>query len=213
MVLIAFGSKRGLLRIGLIFFAVSAAFGGAVFALSLLGGSPAPPGQLFLPVNLRVLLITFALCYLVMKLVFSRLGRDVGGQLFKIEITRRGRSVTCTGLLDTGHSLTDPITSAPVVVVEMEALLPLFSLEAMALLKGSLSPVELLRDLDGTPDEKSFYLIPYTSVGVPHGFLLAFRPDFLGIDGHDLRSVAVALSPTRLSDGGRYSALIGGGLL
>jgi len=86
-------------------------------------------------------------------------------------------------------------------------------LEAMALLKGSLSPVELLRDLDGTPDEKSFYLIPYTSVGVPHGFLLAFRPDSLGIDGHDLRSVAVALSPTRLSDGGRYSALIGGGLL
>jgi len=213
MVLIAFGSKRGLLRIGLIFFAVSAAFGGAVFALSLFGGSPSPTGQLFLPINLRMLLITFAICYFVMKLVFSRLGRDVGGKLLQIEISRRGQTVTCTGLLDTGHSLTDPITGAPVLVVETEAILSLFSAEAAVLLKNAQSPVDLLRDLDKTPDEKSFYLIPYTSVGISHGFLLAFRPDSLRIDGRDSPSVSIALSPTRLSDGGRYSALIGGGLL
>lgn len=214
MALIVFGSKRGFLRVTLIFFAVSAAFGGVIFALSLFAGTPAPGGHLLVPINLRVLLITFALCYLVMKLVFSRLGRDVGGQLLQVEITRRGRTITCTGLTDTGHSLTDPITGAPVLVVETETALSLFSGEAsVLLLDSSRSPVDVLRDLEATPDGGSLYLIPYTAVGVAHGFLLAFRPDTLRIDGRDIRSVSIALSPTRVSDGGRYAALINGGML
>jgi len=213
MVLIVFGAKRRLLRVTLIFFAVSAAFGGALFALSLFSGTPSPGAHLGFPINLRVLLVSFALCYLVMKLVFSRLGRDVGGRLLQVEITRRGRTVKCTGLLDTGHSLTDPITGAAVLVVEMDTAFSLFSAEAAALLDGSRSPVDLLGELEATPDGGSLYLIPFTSVGVAHGFLLAFRPDSLRIDGREIRSVSVALSPTRVSDGGRYSALINGGML
>jgi len=213
MVLIVFGAKQRLLRVTLIFFAVSAAFGGALFALSLFSATPSSGEHLGFPIDLRVLLISFAFCYLVMKLVFSRLGRDVGGRLLQVEITRRGRTVKCTGLSDTGHSLTDPITGAPVLVVEAETALSLFSAEAAALLSSSRSPVDLLCDLEATPDSGSLYLIPFTSVGVTHGFLLAFRPDSLQIDGRDVRSVSVALSPTRVSDGGRYSALINGGML
>jgi len=141
------------------------------------------------------------------------LGRDVGAKLLQIEITRRGKSVTCTGLLDTGHSLSDPITGAPVIVVEMDAALPLFSAEATTCLRKMNSPVDLLQELEATSDGGSLYLIPYTSVGVAHGFLLAFRPDGLRIDGREKSHVSIALSPTRVSDGGRYTALVNGGTL
>ena len=41
MVLVGYGSSRALLRVGLVFFAVAAAFGGGVLALELLGGGQA----------------------------------------------------------------------------------------------------------------------------------------------------------------------------
>ena len=209
MVLIAFGSKRRLLRISLIFLAVSAAFGGVIFAISLFTAAPTVPGQMYLPINLRILVIAFALCYAVMSLVFARLGRNIGGKLLQIEITRRGQTVTCTGLIDTGHSLLDPVTGTPVLVVETGVVLPLFSSEASALLEGNLAafPIELLSALGDTRDGGSMYLIPYTAVGVSSGFLLAFRPDALRIDGRERRGVSIALSPSRVSDGGRYAAL------
>jgi len=215
MVLLVFGSKRGLLRLSLLFFAISVGFGGLIFAIALFSGSGLPHGPLFLPINLKILLISFALCYFAFSLVFSRLGRDTGGRILQIELTRRGRTIRCAGLSDTGHSLTDPLSGAAVLVVETETALPLFSSDAVPIFTGPLarSPVELLEALSHTPDSGSLYLIPYTAVGVESGFLLAFRPDFLRIDQKEKHGVSVALSPTRVSDGGRYTALVNGGIL
>ena len=54
-----------------------------------------------------------------------------------------------------------------------------------------------------------FRLLPYRSVGVPRGLLLAVRADGLELDGEGLGPALVALSPTPVSDGGGYRALIG----
>ncbi|MCL2588814.1 MAG: sigma-E processing peptidase SpoIIGA [Oscillospiraceae bacterium] len=211
MLLLVFGGKRYLLRLGLIFFAVSAAFGGAIYAISLMSGGAAYDGVHVLPISLKVLIVAFALCYGVMSLVFARLGRDTGTRLVQVEITRRGRSASFIGLVDTGNSLVDPVTGGAVFVVETEAVTTLFTSATLELLQGSLAdqPVELLPLLQNS----GLYLLPFTAVGTRGGFLLAFRPDRAVIDGKETPGVAVALSPARVSDGGRYSALINGGVL
>ncbi|MCL2562950.1 MAG: sigma-E processing peptidase SpoIIGA [Oscillospiraceae bacterium] len=206
MVLLVFGGKRGVLRLSLIFFAVSAAFGGAIYAFGLMAGGPIYDGHHVLPISLTVLIAAFALCYGVLSLVFARLGRDTGTKPVQVEITRRERSAALTGLVDTGNSLVDPITGGAVLVAETESVSSLFDPAAAALLSGPLAdqPVELLPQLGGI----GLYLLPYTAVGTRGGFLLAFRPDSVRIDGKEVRGTAIALSPSRVSDGGRYSALI-----
>ena len=62
----------------------------------------------------------------------------------------------------------------------------------------------------GTGEWRSrFRLLPYRSVGVDRGLLLAVRVDSLELDGRGRGPVLVALSPTPVSDGGGYQALVG----
>ena len=53
-----------------------------------------------------------------------------------------------------------------------------------------------------------FSLLPYRSVGVSRGLLLAVRVDQIQLAGEDRGPLLVALSPTPVSDGGGYGALI-----
>ena len=52
-------------------------------------------------------------------------------------------------------------------------------------------------------------LLPYRAVGVEHGLLLAVRLDGARVGGREWKGLLLALSPTPVTDGGGYSALIG----
>ena len=52
-------------------------------------------------------------------------------------------------------------------------------------------------------------LLPYQAVGVECGMLLALRLDGARVGTEDYGKLLLALSPTRLTDGGGYHALIG----
>ena len=80
--LLVFGGQRKFFRICLAFFAVSAAFGGAVLAVSLLGGTELTAGGLYVPVNFKVLALSFALSYAVFSLIFKRAARSFFSPLF-----------------------------------------------------------------------------------------------------------------------------------
>ena len=54
-----------------------------------------------------------------------------------------------------------------------------------------------------------FRLLPYRSVGVENGILLAVKIDLLMLNGKQTEVKLVALSPTEVSDGGGYRALVG----
>ena len=71
MALIAFGGEAHLVRCTVVFFAVSAAFGGAVYAASMLAGVSPGSGAL-VTVSGRVLALSFAACYAAVSLVFRR---------------------------------------------------------------------------------------------------------------------------------------------
>lgn len=196
----AFGGETQLIRPVLVFFAVSAAFGGAAFAIALLTGGRAA--------DLRVLLPTLFLCCAVFSAVFSRTGRR-GGEIRELTLTRGGRAVRLDAMVDTGNSLTDPLTGCGVAVAGAEDLMPLFAGEtpnpaALVRERGAVAAFEALGD-------RRFRLVPYSAVGVEGGLLLAFRPDEARLGGRRKTTLLVAVSPNSVSDGGPYRALIGAG--
>ena len=200
MTLLAFGSSKRLLRVSLAFLGVSAAFGGGVLALQLLSGS----GTVL---DLKTTLLSAAVCYLLMTLFFRRTVHHAGRELAVAELTLSGRKCRLTALVDTGNTLTDPHTGRPVMVAEGERLAPLFP-------PGKGLTAAQLQDPVGTMESRQegkgrWRLLPYRAVGVSHGLLLAVRVDDARVGKEDYGPILVALSPTPVSDGGGYHALIG----
>jgi stage II sporulation protein GA (sporulation sigma-E factor processing peptidase) len=118
---IAFGVHRRYALRSLVFFAVSAASGGALYAVMLLGG-----GNLIARINLRVLIIAFIVVYAAISLVFRRAAR-APERLRTVTISVGDETVTLRGLLDTGNSLRDDISGLPVAIVprrELRRILP-----------------------------------------------------------------------------------------
>lgn len=74
MALIAFGGEAHWARCAVVFFAVSAAFGGAVYAASMLAGVSPGSGAL-VTVSGRVLVLSFAVCYAAVSTVFRAAGQ------------------------------------------------------------------------------------------------------------------------------------------
>lgn len=184
MAAIAFGGEAHPLRCGAVFLCVSAAFGGGLWALSSAGGYP-----FFDP---RVLLLSFALCYAGLQLLFR--GRARLPELPRTEVRIRlgGRENRLTALVDTGNRLCDPATGAAVMLASPHALAPLFPGEDLGT-----DPVALTArpSLAGR-----FRLIPYRAVGV-RGLLPVFRPDGLYVGGRERRDLLIAVSPSAEGEG------------
>lgn len=213
MVVTAYGSSRRLLRVLLIFFCISAALGGGIMALELLGGQGLMlrNGIFASALDLKVILLSGAVCYGVMTLVFSRAGRHstVAGELRPAVLKLNDRSVALTALVDTGNTLTDPATGRAVMVAEGEKVGRLFPEGEAPSAVELRDPVSALTRFSGRNWQGRARLVPYRAVGVDCGLLLAIRMDRVVISGEDYGGILVALSPNALSDGGGYSALIG----
>lgn len=210
MVLIVYGGQRGLIRIGAIFFAISAAFGGAIFAVSLLTGEQT--GRI--TISFKVLLIAFCICYGVLSMVFARMGRlKSHGGTVKAIVTKEGKKAEFLALIDTGNSLIDPLTGGGVIISELEPLKPLLTNEIQNILRdySEESTIHVFESLAPYGKGYGFFLVPYTAVGIGSSFLIGFRPDEVVIGGNKKRKMSVAISPTCVSDGGIYSALVNGG--
>ena len=208
MVLVSFGSEKHLLRAAVVFYAVSAAFGGAVIAASMLREVP-PSDSLYIPVSMKVMLPAFAVCYAAVSVVFRRAGLRAERNLIKAEIRLLGKSVQLNALRDTGNNLRDPVTGCAVIVVETRAVLELFPKEVARLIRTGAEPAKLFEAvISVVPTRGRFRLVPYTSVGVESSLLLAFRPDALTLDGHRRRDIIVAISPTKMCDDNEYSAIV-----
>lgn len=213
MILAAFGGRPRLLRSLLLFFGLSAAFGGGIFAITLIGGRglSLSNGVFYSSMDLRLILLSAALCYVLLTLVFQRIGRHsvLSGEILPAVLTLNSKSVTFPVLLDTGNTLTDPATGRPVLVAEGSLTAPLFPPGTAPSPADLRHPAALLESLSQGDLRGRLRLLPYQAVGVECGLLLAIRLDRLRIGVHDYGSVLVALSPNALTDGGGYGGLIG----
>lgn len=194
MGLIAFGGERSPLRCTAVFFGVSAAFGGALWALSIASGGS---GEARLSV--KSLLLSFAVCYAAFRMIFRRRAALAEKRLVPVKAAFLGRTAEFTALLDTGNSLSDPVTGAAVMVACPHALKPL--LLDNAALFAQAQPVELIELCACIPElAGKVRLIPYTAVGAA-GMLPVFRPDSISVDGREDKGLLIAVSPSAAGDG------------
>lgn len=142
-----------------------------------------------------------------------------GLYLVPIEITFDERSVHIMALVDTGNQLTDPITRAPVIVVELGAVRSLFP-EALQhdiaeLSAGDFSGVTGL--LSHSSWSSRIRLIPFTSLGAQNGLLVGFKPDRVRIMLPQIVNVPkraiIGLAQHVLDRDGQYQALLHPSLL
>ena len=210
LALAAFGGQVRFLRITLVFFAVSAAFGGVVMAASLFGGE-SMFGGIFTSASLRILILSFVAGYIILTLVFKRAARHKGGVIVSVTVRLGDREVLVRALMDTGNALADPLSGRPVMVAGISDLKRLFSPDISEILFGLYrkGAVRVLEELSQTERTLRFQLIPYSAVGVSGGMLLAFKPDEIIVDGKKRTGMLLALSPNSVSESGTYSALIG----
>lgn len=203
--IIAFHSENQILRCTLIFFVISAGFGGILWAVSMFGGYDPGGRLLYLPINGKVLAVTFALAYAVISALFRRFEETARQQMHLVEAVFHGQTVSFTALRDTGNSLFDPLSNSKVLVCEQVVAAPLLGPYADKLRVSD--PTVALSALSNIPEfAGTFRLIPFNSVGAT-GLLLAFRPDRITIDGKEENNILLAVTTSALSSYGEYQAI------
>ena len=206
LVRLGLGRREGFLRRLLLFFMISCGLAGAVMAGGRILREQA---DLLGALDWRIFFLAGGGCFILLSVVFRGGARHgAAGQLCRCVIGRGSGEASLTALLDTGNTLVDGFSGAPVLTVYWAALDAVWTEEERDALKrletdGAARCLEKLGS--------GFRLLPYQAVGVRSGLLLCFRADRVRMDGQELGRVTVALSPTPVSDGGGYAALWGGG--
>lgn len=207
MILVAFGARRSSLRQGVLFALVSLALAGLVLLVAAVfdWGLVLLHGAVYYPVCWQALLLVAALGYLITSLVLRRCAVHGGGEIEQARIETGTAHLTLPVLRDTGNTLRDPMTNAPVLIVEWQAAAPLLPARATR----PDDPVAAFTALTQLAPQLHWRLLPYRAVGVK-GVLLAFQAKQVTLAGRVIPRMTVALSPTPVSDGGGYSGLLGG---
>lgn len=204
MCLIAFGRERQFFRCVITFLLVSAGFGGIVWAVSLFGGYDFTSQTFYLPLNWKVLALSFAAAYVVISTLFRRFETTARQECSPVRVTLNHKTIQFTALRDTGNSLYDPISNCSVMVCERACTEPLFPAGALEEAQDPAAVVEQLSGLPGLAGRMR--LIPYHSVG-GGGLLAAFRPDALTIGDEAVPNMLVAISDTKFSTYGEYQGI------
>jgi len=213
MVVVGLGAGRRLLRQMIIFFALACAFGGGVLGISLLGshGMSLGGGVIYSGMDIKIVLLSAAGCYILFTLGLNRWGRHTGaaGELLQTKVRIFDREVTFTALLDTGNTLSDPLSGKEVMVADADIIIPVLHGTESVDREELCAPDRVFERLNTGRFRGRIRLIPYRAVGVECGLLLALQPDWVELNGREVSGVLVALSPTPVSDGGSYRALVG----
>lgn len=181
---IAYGWNRSAVRRGMIFVLLSMALGGMSIGLGR-GDFPS------------LVLAAGGVMLLCILSVRSPLGLD---KYQPLELRWKGQRIKLTALVDTGNTLTDPITGSSVLVVGVDVGAKLGISREMIC-----DPITAMTH--GTlPGAR---LIPYRAVGKPGGMLLLLRLEEVWLGGRRI-SPMVAFAPEEIGRQESYQALAGG---
>lgn len=205
LTVLAFGTRPGMIRRSVVLLLLTASFSGIVTLLTEVFSAPNSllGHGVYYPLSFSALVLTAGGSYGLMKMGLDRMTHH-GGDVVEVEVTLLGKKTAFTALRDTGNTLHDPVSGIPVMVADKTVLTRL--LEEKHLPED---PVELLQYLGQKVPELHPRLIPYKTVGVENGLLLAITPDKVMVSGREERQL-LAFSAASVSDGGGYEALIGG---
>lgn len=161
-------------------------------------------------------LIAFFAVLLWFRLVWASKRRQerLTSYLAELKVRIEGTEVVCTGLIDTGNQLTDPLSRLPVMVMEASlwsAYLPDNISGTGAVNQADNLIIEWTED-ESFPWRDRLRLVPFRGVNKGSQFMLALKPDEVTVvmDGREIRSsrVLIGLDGGRLSAEGAYRAII-----
>ena len=183
----AFGTGWGAVKRGGVFVLLSMALGGIAQQVHQNG--------------FMALVLCAGGVWLLCRIAFG--GGILGQEYVDVTLHWDGRTQRVLALRDTGNTLRDPITGAPVLVVSAQVGQRLTGLTREQLAK----PIETLaqRPIPG------LRLIPYRAVGQSGGLLLGLSLERVCMDGRQIRAVA-AFAPEGLEESGVQALVTGGAL-
>ncbi|PYE45737.1 sigma-E processing peptidase SpoIIGA [Paenibacillus barcinonensis] len=161
--------------------------------------------------------IVFFVVLLLFKIVQSakRKTDRLSTYLGKVEVCIDEMVVSCTGLLDTGNQLTDPLSRMPVMVMEASLWQEWLPESWKHRLKQD-SPDQLIMELDQEQEhfkwQDRLRLVPYRGINKGTAFMLAIKPDRVRVTmeetPYETTKVLIGLDGGVLSSDGKYQAVI-----
>ncbi|NLM43421.1 MAG: sigma-E processing peptidase SpoIIGA [Clostridiales bacterium] len=204
----------------LVFYIISIIFGGAAFGIYyLINGVKFTYKGIFYIESFpaKLLLVSILFAYIFVRFswgyIVSRIRREK--ILLDVSITKENKKAYLVALIDTGNSLTDPITNMPVLVAEYEAIKELLPLDIQKIFEdnkeNNLNAIASV--LSRSEWITKFRFIPFKALGVENGLLIGFKPDGVNIEEdrnsqNCVKDIIVAIYNKKLSKDGEYSALL-----
>lgn len=192
-------------------------FGLALFSFTNVGSLLVSTGQMPQSFSLNILLGSSAAFYIIVKLLKSRYARRVIKRqiLCDVEIFVSDRQQHFKALVDTGHSLLDPISNTPVIIAEF-SVVKQFLPDPLKLIFYENRESDLHTITQGNLDHNfvgRIRMIPFSALGTRNGMLIGFRTDQVTIrhgedDPATLREIIVGIYNNKLSGKGGYQGLL-----
>lgn len=162
-----------------------------------------------------ILICFFAVLFWFKRVIDSRQRQErIHSFLAELEVRVEETTITCTGLIDTGNQLSDPLSRLPVTVMEAslwERVLPPSYRGKLADERADNLILELTEAGD-FPWPERLRLVPYRGINKGTQFMLALKPDEVTVrlEGREHRStrVLIGLDGGRLSTEGTYRAIV-----
>lgn len=199
------------LRLFAIFFAVNFIYAGIMLAVWIAfkpNGMQFNNGAVYFDINALMLTGLTILCYLIVTLIskFAKKKAPID-KIVDVTIRFEEKTVTGKGLIDTGNSLCDTFSGAPVMVAEYDLIKKLLPHNLDTYIKATNDNYDdnLVENY-----KNKLRLIPFSSIG-GNGLLKAFRADEIEIKTDNkvvkTKSIYVAVKDANLSNG-EYSAIL-----
>jgi stage II sporulation protein GA (sporulation sigma-E factor processing peptidase) len=223
MVWIVFGYRHPLifLRTLGVFYFVCFVTGGTMVALHYIveGDAQVAGGILFTetkgwgsPVSWMFISFGFPLVWLYTKFTFQSMKEreQVEQYMTAVKIQISGKSFECMGLVDTGNQLRDPISRAPVMLVELDQLADYLPAEVHKMFRNQ----DWEQSWSEIPPEwmVKIRIIPYRAARSDSDMMIAFKPDQVEIWQDDQWNTAgkvlIGIDVGQLSADGSYQAII-----
>lgn len=148
---------------------------------------------------MKITLIAGIIGFTIVQISFSINKRQIKQKdlICDLEIGVNKKNITVKAYMDSGNVLKDPLTKAPVVIVEKDKI-------------GKIVNLDKLNNYEGGEDLK-IRLIPFKSIGSQNGMLIGLKPEYIKINYNEnvieKNNVIIALYEKKIARD--YQALIG----
>ena len=126
---------------------------------------------------------------------------------YDVEILNNNKSILIKAFMDTGHSLIDPISKKPVLIVEYRAFNEMLPLQFRKIFEKE-NIYSTINEMSENSYVNKLRIIPYSSLGNEKGILIGFEVDKMIVNGKSVEKPIVGIYNSVLCKNGLYNALI-----